>query len=314
MVLGRINAERPIGGTLLRLDVDAAAHAIRQAVGAPLGLDVTAAAEAILRVANARMASALRLVSVERGHDPKRFSLMPFGGGGGLHAGALIREVGLARALVPRFPGVTSALGCVIADMRHDQVRTLNRLLSDIDPAQLRAAMDEAARALSAVLDRASVAFSGRQVTHELDMSYLGQTHTAAVRLPLAADGGGRVTADGIMAAFAASYGGAFGRLLPGVPVRILNLRTAVIGLRPKIDLLSMAPAPDATLAAAARGMRRIWFGGWQETPVLDRLLLPAGCTVPGPAGRAPPAPTIRLAPGHPRPGARFGARQRGAA
>ena len=183
VVLGRINAERPIGGTLTRLDADAAARAIERDVGRPLGLDVTAAAAAILRVANARMASALRLVSVERGHDPQKFSLMPFGGGGALHAGALMREVGLARAIVPRFPGVTSALGCVIADMRHDRVQTLNRLLAELDPARLAHEMDQATAELSVLLDRATVAFTGRQTVHELDMSYVGQTHTVAVRV-----------------------------------------------------------------------------------------------------------------------------------
>ncbi len=142
----------------------------------PLGLDAIDAAAAILRVANARMAGALRLVSIERGHDPKRFALMAFGGGGGLHAGALIREVGLSRALIPRFPGVTSALGCVIADMRHDRVRTLNAALDSLDVTALRAEMDAAASALSAMLDRGGIAFTGRAVSHELDMSYAGQT------------------------------------------------------------------------------------------------------------------------------------------
>ncbi len=133
ILLGRINAERPIGGKLKRLDVIAAENAIAEHVGRPLGLDAMAAAEAIIRVANSRMAGAIRLVSIERGHDPKRFALMPFGGAGALHAGALIKEVGLDAALVPRFPGVTSALGCVIADMRHDFVRTINRALVPVE-------------------------------------------------------------------------------------------------------------------------------------------------------------------------------------
>jgi N-methylhydantoinase A len=298
VVLGRINAERPIGGKLARLDAQAAAAAIERDVGAPLGLDVTQAAAAILRVANARMASALRLVSIERGHDPKRFALMPFGGGGALHAGALIREVGLARALVPRFPGVTSALGCVIADMRHDRVRTLNRLLAELDPAALRAEMDDAAADLAALLARAGVAFTGRETVHELDMSYLGQTHTVAVRLKLAPDGAGPVTQADVMAAFEAAYGGAYGRLLPGAAVRVLNLRTSVTGRRPKIDLLSLAPAADASLAAAARGHRRVWFGTWQEVRVLDRLALPVDCVIAGPAVLEQPDTTILIEPG----------------
>ena len=171
VVLGRINAARPIGGSLASLDVAAAQAAILRDVGTPLGLDATAAAEAILRVANARMAGALRLVSIERGHDPKHFSLMPFGGGGALHAAALIREVGLARALIPRYPGVTSALGCVIADMRHDRVQTLNRPLATLDGPALHAAMQAAETELSPLLDRAGVAFSARRTEHALDMN-----------------------------------------------------------------------------------------------------------------------------------------------
>jgi N-methylhydantoinase A len=116
LILGRINPDRPIGGKLDRLDIDTAREAIRTNVSDPLGLTVEEAAEAILRLANAKMAGAIRLVSIEKGHDPSKFAAMPFGGGGSLHTGALIKEVGLGSALVPRFPGVTSALGCVVAD------------------------------------------------------------------------------------------------------------------------------------------------------------------------------------------------------
>jgi N-methylhydantoinase A len=293
VVLGRINALRPIGGKLARLDAEAAAVAIARDIAAPLGLGVMQAAEAILRVANARMAGALRLVSIERGHDPKKFTLMPFGGGGGLHAGSLIRAVGLARALVPRFPGVTSALGCVIADMRHDRVRTLNRMLADLDAASLAAAMAEAEASLTPMLDRAGVAFTGRAVEHALDMNYAGQTHTVTVRLPP-----GTTEPAAVLAAFEAAYAASYGRLLPGVAVRVLNLRSAVIGLRPRIDLLSLAPPPDATLAAAARPARRVWIDGWREARVFDRLALPAGAVIAGPAVLEQPDATILIEPG----------------
>lgn len=110
VVLGRIDPDNPIGGKLTRLDVEAASRAIDEHVGQPLGLATTAAAEAILTVANARMAGAIRLVSIERGFDPKRFAFMPFGGGGALHTGAMLADVGLGSAIVPRYPGVTSAM------------------------------------------------------------------------------------------------------------------------------------------------------------------------------------------------------------
>ena len=145
LAMGRINAEKPIGGKLDRLDVEAAKASIKKHIADPLGLETMAAAEAIIRVANARMAGAIRLVSVERGHNPEKFVAMPFGGGGALHAGALIKDVGLSKALVPRFPGVTSALGCVIADMRFDRVHTLNVMLDDLDLAALEAEMVETA-------------------------------------------------------------------------------------------------------------------------------------------------------------------------
>src|SRR5262249_37659931 len=151
-----------IGGALARLDIDEATAAIARHVGDPLGLHAVAAADAIVRVANSRMAGAIRLVSIERGHNPRDFVLMPFGGGGGLHAGALMKEVGLKLALVPPYPGVTSALGCVIADMRHDFVHTVNRTLEQIDLAGLDAEIARLAAQGETLLDRSAVAFTGR--------------------------------------------------------------------------------------------------------------------------------------------------------
>jgi len=300
VVLGRINAERPIGGRLDRLDVAAAVTAIRENIADPLGLDVIQAADAILRVANAKMASAIRLVSIERGHDPKSFAAMPFGGGGALHAGALIRDVGLSRAVVPRFPGVTSALGCVIADMRHDHVHTINRLLDDLDTAALDAEMLEQTREGHGVLDRAGVAFESRSEEFELDMLYLGQTHTVSARLPVIV---GKETTGVdraiIHTAFEESYRAAYGRLLDGIPTRVMNLRTAVIGRRPRFDLSLLAPAADATLEGAARGTRRVHTGtDWVEAAIHDRMALPVGAKIAGPAILEQPDATIYIEPG----------------
>jgi N-methylhydantoinase A len=185
VVLGRINADRPIGGALARLDVHAARAAIAAHVGDPLGLDPMAAAEAIVRVANAKMAGAIRLVSIERGHDPQAFVALPFGGGGALHVGALIKEVGLRAALVPRFPGVTSALGCVIADVRHDQVRTVNLALQGDRCRGARPPHGRGAEAARAVVEGAGLPVERIEIRFELDMHYAGQTHTVGVPLPL---------------------------------------------------------------------------------------------------------------------------------
>jgi N-methylhydantoinase A len=296
VVLGRINAERPIGGALARLDVAAAAAALREQVGARLGLGAEEAAEAVVRVANARMAGAIRLVSIERGHDPQRFALVPFGGGGALHAGALIREVGMKAALIPRFPGVTSALGCVIADIRHDMVRTLNVTLAGVDEAALAGRLLEMAAAAAAVVREAGLAVSGIDVSFEADMHYAGQTHTIAVRLedPRAAP----VREAAVLAAFEAAYGKSFGRTLPGVGVRLVNLRVAAIGRRPRFDLARLAPGAEASMGAAERGARNIWFGGWREARVYDRLALPVGAAIAGPAVLEQPDATILVDPG----------------
>ncbi|MCW5729508.1 MAG: hydantoinase/oxoprolinase family protein [Alphaproteobacteria bacterium] len=299
VVLGRINAARPIGGKLAALDVEAAREAIRLHVAEPLGLGIEAAAEAVIRVANSRMAGAIRLVSIERGHNPRDFVAMPFGGGGALHTGALIKEVGLKSALVPRFPGVTSALGCVIADMRHDFVRTVNRLLDQLDVAALDSEMGALAAEGERLLGQAGVGFEGTAAGFELDMSYLGQTHTVAVPLDAAPGGTGPgLTRDGIRAAFEAAYRRAFGRLLDGVAMRVLNMRVAVTGRRPKFDLTLLAPRADASLQAAGKGSRPVYVDGtWHEARVLARLELPIGAIIEGPAVLEQPDSTIFLDP-----------------
>jgi N-methylhydantoinase A len=265
-----------------------------------LGLGAEAAAEAIVLVANARMAGAIRLVSIERGHDPARFTALPFGGGGALHAGALIKDVGLKAALVPRYPGITSALGCIIADVRHDQVVTVNTGLDGLDVGALDARMVEGGRAAHAVVTGAGLPVERIDVTFELDMLYQGQTHTVSVPLPVTlAEGTTGVSEEIIRKAFEAAYSRAFSRLLPGIPMRIVNLRTTAIGRRPAFDMMALAPDASATRERAARGTRAAWFdGGWHQAGIWDRLALPAGAVVDGPAILEQPDATIVVDPG----------------
>ncbi|MCZ8183585.1 MAG: hydantoinase/oxoprolinase family protein [Beijerinckiaceae bacterium] len=300
IVLGRINAEKPIGGKLKRLDVEAARAAIGTTIGDRLGLSIEAAAEAIVRVANAKMAGAIRLVSIERGHDPTKFTAVPFGGGGALHVGALIHEVGLRSALVPRYPGITSALGCIIADIRHDEVATVNLMLDGLDTGALSRRMVETGEAARSVVAGASLSVTRIDIAYELDMHYLGQTHTVAV--PLTAtlkDGRVDLTEADVRAAFEAAYSRAFSRLLPGIPVKIVNLRTAAIGRRPEFDLAALAPSGTTTLEGARTGTRPVWFaGGWHETAIYARLDLPVGARIAGPAILEQPDSTIVVDPG----------------
>jgi len=298
VVLGRIDPDNPIGGKLARLDVEAAAEAIDRHVGAPLGLATLAAAEAILKVANSRMAGAIRLVSIERGFDPKRFAFMPFGGGGALHAGAMLAETGIARAIVPRYPGVTSAMGCVIADMRQDFVQTINSLVSTLDEDALTGFMQSQADQGMALLDAARTRFDAREVRFELDMAYIGQTHTVSVPLTVALSNGKVLppTKADIDAAFDSAYRATFGRLLKNGVRRILNLRGAVTGKRPKFDLATLAP--DSAGAVAPTGTRPVHFGDrWHDTVIYDRLPLPVGSVIKGPAILTQPDTTVLIEP-----------------
>ena len=298
LVLGRINAQQPIGGRQAALDVESARLAIQREIGEPLGLEPMAAAEAVIRVANAKMAGAIRLVSVERGHDPKNFVAMPFGGSGALHVGSLIKEVGLASALIPRYPGVTSALGCIVADMRHDRVMTINQLLEELDTVDLRQRVKDSAGHGEDLLRKAGIRLDGVEVLCELDMNYIGQTHTITVpqHLPLPDDADVRAA---IAAAFDRSYSATYGRLLEGIPLRVLNLRVAVVGRRPEFNLSVIAPAAGATATATTTGDRQVWVDGeWQRAGIYQRLTLPVGERIQGPAVLEQPDATIFIDPG----------------
>ena len=254
---------------------------MRKAVAEPLNLSIEDAAEAILRVANAKMAGAIRLVSIERGYDPAKFSCMPFGGGGALHSGALIDECGLQGALVPRYPGVTSALGCVVADMRHDRVKTVNSLLSETDATALGEEMQAVAGQLSALLDNAGVAFSSVDRIFELDMLYLGQTHTLTVALEIPPVG---LNQEVIQTAFEQAYLTSYARLLPGNPTRVMNFRVAVVGRRPVFDMSVFAPRDGKAASVCLTGSRPVYVGGcWQDAGIYDRLSLAVGEQVTGP-------------------------------
>jgi N-methylhydantoinase A len=296
LILGRINPDRPIGGKLDRLDIDAAKTAVEVKIAKPLGLTVMQAAEAIVKVANAKMAGAIRLVSVERGHDPKNFACMPFGGGGALHTGALMQEIGLGAAIVPRFPGVTSAFGCVVADMRLDIVQTVNQLLAGVDTASLAERMETQAQKFEVALADSEADLIGTTRVFELDMLYLGQTHTVTVPLSTTPQDTCEVS---ILADFEKKYTEIYGRLLPGVGHRIVNLRVAVIGHRPEIDMVAFAPKTDKKLEQCELGQRMIWHDGAEHSATIyERLDLPVGADILGPAILEQPDTTIFIDPG----------------
>ena len=205
---------------------------IEQKVGKPLGLDADAAAAAILRIANDRMAGAIRLVSLSRGHDPRDFALFAFGGAGPLHATALARELAIPTVLVPARPGITNALGCVVADLRHDYVRTVNKPLSAVDDADVERIYAEQKAEGEATIRREGVPVRELRAVYTADMQFQGQSHILSVGVDRPDIG-----VAGLHKAFAAAYWRRFGIELAEIPPVLVNLHTAVIGVRPEISL-----------------------------------------------------------------------------
>ena len=202
--------------------------------------------------------------------------------------------------MVPRFPGVTSALGCVIADLRHDQVQTLNLLLDGVDIAALDRRMIAAGEEVRAVVGSAGAMIERIDLTFEFDMHYVGQTHTVAVPVPVTLQNGTTgITSAVIRSAFEAAYAASFSRLLSGLPIRIVSLRSAAIGRRPALDLSAFAPGPEATLEKARRDSRKVWIeGAWRDTQIWSRLDLPVGAIIEAPAILEQPDATIYIEPG----------------
>ena len=280
LILGRLNPDRLLGVDH-PVTLDHVRGLIEEKVGKPLGLDADAAAAAILRIANDRMAGAMRLVSLSRGHDPRDFALFAFGGAGPLHATALARELAIPTVLVPARPGITNALGCVVADLRHDYVRTVNKPLSALDDATIARIYAEQAAEGEATIEREGVPVRELRRVHTADMQFQGQSHILSVGVERPDIG-----VEGLRKAFAAAYDRRFGIELAEIPPVLVNLHTAVIGVRPEIDLGTLAATERApTLKAAQVGERRVWFtDGWQQTPVYARDKLPLDATFEGPA------------------------------
>ncbi len=280
LVLGRLNPDKLLGVDH-PVTLDHVRGLVLEKVGQRLGLDAESAAAAILRIANDRMAGAVRLVSLSRGHDPRDFALFAFGGAGPLHATALARELGIPTVLVPVRPGITNALGCVVADLRHDYVRTVNKPLSAVDDATVARIYAEQAAEGEATIAREGVPVRELRRVLSADMQFQGQSHILSVGVDSADIG-----VAGLNKAFAAAYFRRFGIELPEIPPVLVNLHTAVIGVRPEISLAALAATDRApTLETARLGVRRVWFSdGWHETPVYAREKLPLDATLEGPA------------------------------
>ncbi len=273
VVLGNLSAESALADGV-PLDRELAERAVAAAVGEPLGLGVEEAAVAILRIANANMANALRVMTVARGHDPRRFALVAIGGAGPMHACALADELGIPRVVIPRYPGVAAALGLLATDIRHDLRRSWLQPTAAIAPADLDAEFARLETEASGLLATSASVTSNFEFYHELDMRYRGQAYNLTV--PFAPR---PVTAETVAAAEAA-FEEEHRRLYDYTPTvtetDIVTLRLRALA---RISDIDWTVAEDGRRVAVA-GTRRVYHGGWREWTAAGREALAQGDTI----------------------------------
>lgn len=279
LVLGYLNPVALLGGAL-PVHLERARAAIESRVARPLGLGVLEAAAGIVDVVNAGMAAALRIVSVERGHDPRAFALIAFGGAGPVHAARLAQELEIPRVIVPPIPGGFSALGLVASDLRRDYGRTFYALLAAVDPAEVASALAPMEAGGREMLRRAGVPEARWELTRAADLRYPRQAYELTV--PLAP---GPITRD-TLARLAADYHErhrlTYGHASPDEPVQLVNLRVSAVG---RLDRLDLARADGGVAPATAATSREVYFKetGRAPCPVLAREALAPGVEHQGP-------------------------------
>jgi N-methylhydantoinase A len=235
VVLGHLPADL-IGGEM-SLDVEAARTAVGKVAGA-MGLSVEEAADGILRIVNENMAGALRVISVQRGHDPREFALVAFGGAGPLHANAVAELMGSFPVIVPPSPGLLCALGDLVAGFRNEFARTLIRLTADATDEELRGILDELEGRAREWMDAQGIAREAQHVEFVADMRYHGQGYEIPVPWE-----------PGLEERFNALHEQLYGFRMPGTASEIVNLRAVGTGDRPQPDLPEAEPTPSQLAA-----------------------------------------------------------------
>ncbi|MPZ56100.1 MAG: hydantoinase/oxoprolinase family protein [Rhizobiales bacterium] len=275
VVLGRLDPDNFLGGTM-KLDADGARRGIEEKIAKPLRMDTVAAAQAIIEIAIAKMSLAVREVSVQKGYDPRDFALIASGGAGPLHVLAIARELHIPKVVVPLFPSHFSALGMLLADERHDFIRTHYSDLAGVDFAALAAIHDEMAAEALASLRHSK----GADPLIHLDLRYVGQEFTLSVPVnrQQLLDG----DREGIRRAFDALYEHRYAHHSPEEPVEMVNIRLAMVGKRPALAF------PQLAAASAVKPLhrRQVYFSDVTRPvncPVYQREHLFAGARIDGP-------------------------------
>jgi N-methylhydantoinase A len=282
VVLQTLNPTHLLGGRMA-VRQDLADAAIGRLAGA-LGMDKMATAQGIISVVTANMARAIRVISVQRGHDPRDYTLVAFGGAGPLHAARLAKELDIGRILVPRNPGILCAMGLLLTDLRADFATTRLHTLSTAALADIADAFHALAAQAEAWFVEEGIAASARRVSRTVDMRYAGQNYELAIALPEGEIGPAALEA--LAEGFAAAHQRMYGFVAEGEPVQLVTFRVEATGV---VSKATFQPQPDAgpDASGAIIAQREIWLpeaGGFVACPVYDRDRLRAGNRIAGPA------------------------------
>lgn len=275
VVLGRLG--HSLAGGDITLDADLAEKAIRDTVAEPFGMELHAAAEAVIDVANANMANAVRLLSISRGHDPRDFALVAFGGAGALHGAAVAKELSIPVVIVPPNPGVTSAMGCLLVDIQHDFSDSFMADASQTSPEDLEAAFARIEKEAVDRLRHEDVSPKNTVLQRTVEMMYQGQWRSLAVSAPSKITS----TAD-LVRGFHDEHEREYNFRREDAPVSIFRVGVKATGVVQKAELPSFEVTPHAPEPASQRD---VWFKGKsRRTDVFDRATMKAGAEFSGPA------------------------------
>ncbi|MDG2077613.1 MAG: hydantoinase/oxoprolinase family protein [Arenicellales bacterium] len=295
IVLGRLHPERFAAGGMI-LDAAAARAALKRRIGDPLDLTPEQAAAGVVRIANANMERAVRVSSAEKGYDPRDITLVAFGGAGPLHAAALATAVGIPSVLVPEQPGVFSAVGLVMSDIRHDFVRTKIVRGDDINTDTLSSLYIELEAEASAALERDGIGQDQRHLERSADFRYVGQAYEVNVPVPA-----GELDATNVLAAISAfhdTHMQLYAHNHQEKQLEFVSARVAAIG---RMSAPPIRSRPKKMRQAVAKECRPVYFdelNDYTETNVYDRSELSPGTTLDGPAIVEQVDTTVLIHPG----------------
>ena len=280
LVLGFLNPDYFLGGTMT-LDIEAARNALKSKIADPLSISVEEAAWGIHRIVNENMANAARVHILEKGLDPRRFSMLGFGGAGPVHAFEVARLLGSPQLIIPVGAGVTSALGFLVSPVASEKIKSYIATLNNMDWAHVNLMLDDMENEGLAFLKRANIDNAEAKISRVCDMRFKGQGHEITISIPTGILN--KTSIPAIEAAFKEEYILRYGRFIENIAMETVTWRVVVSGISPEIMPQQVVNTEGST--QALKGFRKVWIdGAYHDVKVYDRYLLASDEIYTGPA------------------------------